>query len=77
MYIKNLTSKNIVLAGVLSGKDLVVPADGVSVNFVPNKELLNKFMINHENLELHASRGSELNAAAEIDSRVETLMVLD
>jgi len=77
MYFKNKSDKVIILAEVLGGKNLTIPANGTSQNFVPNKELLSKFLINSEYLELHATRGSELQAASDIDKRVETLIILD
>lgn len=77
MYLKNKTNGTIVLAEVIGTQDVVVPANGISENFNPTEELLEKFLINQESLELHATRGAELKAAAEIDPRVETLMILD
>jgi len=77
MYLKNKTGKNFIFPEVLAGNDLVIPADGRSINFVPNAKILDKFIKNQEDLELHASNGHELSAAAEIDSRVENLLILD
>lgn len=77
MYLKNKTGKNFIFPEVLAGKDLVIPANGSSKNFAPNKKILDKFVKNCDDLELHAVSGSELAAAGEIDSRVETLLILD
>lgn len=77
MYIKNKTNKNFTFPEVLAGNDLQIPAGGASINFAPNKKILDKFVKNQHELELHAISGHELAAAAEIDSRVETLLILD
>jgi hypothetical protein len=77
MYIVNKTSHSIVLAGVLAGQDLKIDPNSRSQEFVPNKRLLEKFLLNQNELELHVTRGSEINAATELDSRVETLLILD
>lgn len=77
MYIVNKTSHSIVLTGVLAGQDLKIEPNSRSQEFVPNKRLLEKFLLNQGDLELHVTRGSEINAATELDSRVETLLILD
>lgn len=77
MYLENLTNNQIVLTEVLSGQDLEIPAGGKTNEFIPNKKVLEKILINHESLEVHVTRGSEISAITEIDPRFETILVLD
>lgn len=77
MYLVNKTKGAIVLAGVLSGNDLTVPAEGKSIEFVPNKELLAKVLVNSDDLEVHITSGSQAEAVHELDPRLDTLLILD
>lgn len=78
MYLINKTSKKIILAEVLGGNnDLVIPPMGKSEEFVPNKAALNKILINSDDLEVHVTSGTEINAIDEINPRLTTLLILD
>lgn len=77
MYFVNKSNSNIVLAGVLAGNDLIIPANDMSEEFVPNKDVLNKAMVNINNLEVHVTSGSQINAVHEIDPRFDNLLILD
>lgn len=77
MYCVNKTNSEIVLAGVLAGNDLVVPANGKSTEFVPNPELLRKAIINQDDLEFHVTSGSQIEAVHEMDNRFDTILILD
>lgn len=77
MYLVNKTEKMIILAEVLAGGDLRIPAKGTSTRFVPNKKILQKVFNNRKDLEIHAESGHEINIVTEIDPRFETLLVID
>lgn len=77
MYFVNKTPGTIVLASVLNGEDLVIEGNSQSHEVVPNKELLRKALANRDALEFHATTGSQVEAIHELDSRFDTLLILD
>jgi len=78
MYVRNKTSKPIVLTEVLAGGNFEIPANGTSINLAcPNKKLLEKLIQHQKEVEVHVTTASEINVITEMDNRYETILILD